>query len=260
MLSLRLKNLGQRLLLWACLSSASIAAEPVTLAASAQSFAESTLKLASGSVSVIALDPGQLLGECAAGWQWAFAFNSRTTVEVACTAPLISKRFVALRIPNAPSATTATELRQRNGHLVALHDLPYGHIITADDLILNQALHNTRLPPQVLTSGDDLIGKSLTRAIRANEPLVRNDVRGVVLVKRNTSVAVWSQLEGARVTATLIALESGQLGDWIKLENPQSRRKVRGEIQLDGSIRVGRAEISSQNVWANAKVPAIQVD
>jgi flagella basal body P-ring formation protein FlgA len=51
----------------------------------------------------------------------------------------------------------------------------------------------------------------------------------------------------------MVALQAGAVGEFIELENPQSGRKRYGQIQSDGTVRLGGPEIQ-KNLVAGAKV------
>jgi len=58
-----------------------------------------------------------------------------------------------------------------------------------------------------------------------------------------------------------MALENGRVGQWIELENPQSGRKLRAEVQADGSVRLGAAGSSGPTtVVNNVKVSPTTAD
>jgi flagella basal body P-ring formation protein FlgA len=221
-------------------STAALASSaPITLTAAAKEFAAQALGYDASSVDALHVDPRLPLGDCATGWNFSFAFNSRTTVEVACDVAGSPKRYVALRLPAEPAAATP-------GHtyVVAAKDLPFGHIVRPSDLKLATPPQGDRPPPQALSSMDDLLGQSLTRPLRAGEAMGRADVRQAILVRRKARVAAWSEFSGGRITTSLISLENGRTGDWIELENPGSGRKVRGQIQADGTVRLGSRRVA----------------
>ena len=228
----------------------------VTLTAAAKEFAAKALGMPADQIEALHVDPRLALGECESGWNFAFAFNSRTTVEVACDEAGRPKRYVALRLPPEPTADVAGPT-----YVVAAKDLPFGHVVRLSDLKLATSSSGDRPPPQALSSMDDLIGQSLTRPMRAGEAVGRADVRQAIRIRRNERVTAWSEFSGGRITTSLISLENGRTGDWIELENPGSSRKVRGQIQTDGSVRLGsnRVELTAApriNSSSGAKVSA----
>lgn len=142
---------------------------------------------------------------------------------------------MALALPEA----TASEPESRNVGtvVVVVRDLPFGHRLGAADLREETSSAGARLTGTI-SSMDSALGQTLTRTVRNGETLARADLRTAISVKRNTMVMGWSEFTGGTVSAKLMALENGRVGQWIELENPQSGRKLRGEVQIDGSIRL----------------------
>lgn len=115
----------------------------ITLTEAAKEYASQALGMSAGQIEALHVDPRLPLGDCATGWQFAFAFNSRTTVEVACDEAGRPKRYVALRLPAEPVAAIAGP-----SYVVAAKDLPFGHIVRLSDLKLATAAQGDRPPQQ----------------------------------------------------------------------------------------------------------------
>jgi sialic acid synthase len=86
------------------------------------------------------------------------------------------------RVPDAvgdgvkrPLASEARPLEKMGKKLVATRDLPVGHVLTADDLAARSPADGG-LPPYEL---DDLLGRRLTRPLKADQALVTDDVEPV---------------------------------------------------------------------------------
>ena len=227
-----------------------------TLAASAERFAESALKLPSGSVTAVTINNQLPLGSCASGWQWTFAFSTRNTVKAHCPGVAGPDKFVSLRLPAPaeakPQATFSAVVLNR--------DLPYGYSLTAADLSVKQLPAGMANTANSLGNPDDLVGKSLTRHMRAGDTPGRADVQAMLVIRRNDSVTGWSYFSGGRVGTKLIALQDGRAGQRIDLENTLSKRKLRGEIQPDGTVRLGVLGTSSTQVADDPKVRVANVD
>lgn len=240
-------------------TTATAATAAGTLAEAAEAFAENVLGLPQGSVRASSIDRRLPLGDCASGWAWGFAFGSRQTVQVVCPGDPKSRRFIALAFE--PAATPApAEPVDAVATVVPIRDLPYGHILSATDLREESLKGGSRPNSAGFSSIDTAVGQMLTRPVRAGEALGRADVRSAVLIRRNAMVVGWSEFSGGRVSAKLIALEAGKLGEWIALENPQSGRKLRGEVQRDGSVRLGTRGVTSTVTASTAKVSPAAVD
>jgi len=144
--------------------------------------------------------------------------------------------------------------------IVATRDLPFGHRLTSGD-IREQPLGAGVRPSATLSSPEQVVGQTLTRAVRQGDPLGRADLRAAVVIKRNSIIMGWSDFSGGRVSAKLLALDNGKIGEWIDLENPQSGRRLRGEVQTDGSVRLGSAGASTSTMASDAaKVSLARVD
>jgi len=247
----------------ACLALAPALARGESLASAAETFVERSLSLPEGSVRAHAVDPKLSLGVCESGWQWSFPYESRTTVQVACTAsPLIPKRFVAINLPNLEGAQRqAVAARPTDASIVvAAKDLPYGHVLAEQDLTVSVVPRHGRPLSATLSDPSALLGLTLTRPLRQGEPVGRPDARSHTLVKRSAMVTAWSEFAGGRVNSKLIALQNGKAGDWVELENPQSGRKLRGRVQSDGSVRLGTQRATGTSALASTKVPSSTVD
>ncbi len=250
------------LLLWgmapAVAAEQGVASSGSSLAEAAESFAEGILSLPSGTVRAQSIDRKLQLGDCATGWAWGFAFGSRQAVQVVCPGDPRSRRLVSLAVPGS----SAPEPEPRNAATVVavVRDLPFGHRLGASDLREEIAATGARLTGTV-SSLDSALGQTLTRTVRSGETLARADLRTAISVKRSAMVMGWSEFAGGRVSAKLIALENGRVGQWIELENPQSGRKVRAEVQVDGSVRLGGSSPSGPTTVANnAKVSPTTAD
>jgi flagella basal body P-ring formation protein FlgA len=117
-----------------------------------------------------------------------------------------------------------------------------------------------RLLVASITDPQPLIGQTLTRPVRRGEPIGRADARSHLIVRRNAVVSAWSEFAGGRVVSKLVALQNGRAGDWIEMENPQSGRQLRGQVQTDGSVRLGHKKPVATSALASTKVPASMVD
>lgn len=232
----------------------------ISLAKAAESFAEEVLGLPAGSAKAQSIDRRIQLGECASGWAWGFAFGSRQTAQVICPGDAKSRRLIALSYANVDNAVPDNEPRTSGTMVVAARDLPFGHPLTPSDLREERLTSGAR-PSATLSSMENLLGQTLTRPVRQGEALSRADFRVAVVVKRNSIIMGWSEFAGGKVSAKLQALENGKIGQWIELENPQSGRRIRGEVQSDGSVRLGSKGSSASTISTDtAKVSLARVD
>lgn len=217
------------------------AAELLSLAEAAERFAERSASLPEGSVQAQSIDRKIPLGNCSSGWVWSFPNEVRTTVQVSCTTSATStRRFVAVRYPfsHSRAESSSSSVAQQKYFVVATRDLPIGTVLTIDDLDVVEVAPKERAFTSTLSDPAALVGLALTRSVRQGEPLGRADARSVQIVKRNTPVTAWSSFPGGRVVAKLTALQNGKVGEWIEVENPQSGRRLRGQVQADGTVKI----------------------
>lgn len=249
----------------ACLALAPALSQATSLAKAAERFVEDALSLPTGSVRAHSVDPRLSLGECGVDWQWSFPYENHNTVQVICPAtPQAAKRFVAIQLPDLTGRDSGRQaiaaVSESRQTVVATRDLPYGHVISEADLNVVELSRNGRPLSATLSDTSPLLGLTLTRPIRQGEPLGRADARAHTLVKRSTVVSAWAEFAGGRVVSKLVALQNGKAGDWIELENPQSGRKLRGQIQKDGSVRLGSQRPAGTIAMASPKVSPSTAD
>jgi len=217
------------------------ATEPLSLAEAAERFAERSASLPEGTVQAQSIDRKIPLGNCSSGWVWSFPNEVRTTVQVSCTASATStRRFVAVRYPFSDSRAESlpSVVAAQKYFVVATRDLPIGTVLRLEDLESVAVSPKERAFTSTLSDPSTLVGLALTRSVRQGEPLGRADARSVQVVKRNTPVTAFSSFPGGRVIAKLTALQNGKVGEWIDVENPQSGRRLRGQVQADGTVKI----------------------
>lgn len=79
-------------------------------------------------------------------------------------------------------------------------------------------------------------------AVRSRGYIAASSVIGLaqtevpLLVTAGQIVQLYSEARNLRVTARVKALESGRLGQWIKVENPSSRKTLFGRVESSGVL------------------------
>lgn len=181
------------------------------------------------SVSVGRLDPRLRLHHCDAPLQ---AFRNpgnrrggRSTVGVRCTG---SQPWTIYASVQVESRATALALARSMGR---------GDRIQAQDLTETE-INLAELPHGHYSDAERLIGMQLRRSVRAGEILSPLLVAAPNLVTRGETVMVTAAAGGTQVTMQGEALDSGALGDRIRVRNNRSDRVVEGEIVERGRIRV----------------------
>jgi flagella basal body P-ring formation protein FlgA len=122
-------------------------------------------------------------------------------------------------------------------HAVVRQAITRGQALSAVDVMaVNGPLTGT--PIMRVPTADDVIG---TRALR---PMTTGTVvqRTFVLLRRTVeagdAVTVVAMAGAIEVTAQFIAADGGQVGDVIRVRNPESKKYVRGRIVKAGVVEV----------------------
>jgi flagella basal body P-ring formation protein FlgA len=117
------------------------------------------------------------------------------------------------------------------------HPVVAGAAITAADL---EAVVGDPgpLPIEALPTAAEVIGNTSTRALQAHEVVTTRMVRVAPAVRSGEVVATRIVVGGVEAAGTATALQSGQVGDVIRLVNAESRRQLRGRITGKGSVEV----------------------
>ncbi len=145
-----------------------------------------------------------------------------------------------------------------SGQIVAMRDaatlarrLAVGAVLTAEDVVplrvRSAALQGVNpLLPRAL------IGMALKHEVSPGQPLTQSDVMRPVMVARGATVRMTLDTSGIALTAMGLALESGGIGENIRVQNPTSHAVVVGEVTGAGTIRVAPGTAPQLNL-ANAQ-------
>ncbi len=110
--------------------------------------------------------------------------------------------------------------------------------ITEDDIKL-QEMDSARLPSNIVTDYDAILGKRTKRAINANTVLRSNLIEFPPIVKRGDVVTVIAESGGLRITALgLVKGREGRRGERIKVENLDSKRTLYAQVVDSKTVKV----------------------
>ena len=117
------------------------------------------------------------------------------------------------------------------------HAIAAGAAITAAD-VQSAVGDPGPLPIESLPAAADIVGNTTTRAVQASEVITTRMVRTGPAVRSGEIVSTWIAVDGVEAVGTATALQSGSVGDVIRLVNAASRRQLRGRITRKGSVEV----------------------
>lgn len=98
---------------------------------------------------------------------------------------------------------------------------------------------NFRARSAVIESPVQLIGKVARRMLLPGEAIPTNAVDDARLVTRGVATQVVFQEEGLTISTMGSPLQSGSLGEQIRVRNIDTGRIIMGTVQADGTIRIG---------------------
>jgi flagella basal body P-ring formation protein FlgA len=121
--------------------------------------------------------------------------------------------------------------------VVARHALGRGVVLGADDVRL-EARRIDDLPPSVLTSIEDAIGKETRVALGPGRPLTAQALAATPLVQRGDAVRLVIETGGLRLSASGEALDTAGAGERVRVVNSNSRREIVGRVIAHGTVAV----------------------
>ncbi len=151
-------------------------------------------------------------------------------------------RFTAHLI--APAEGTPLVRITISGHAIEMIEVPVlrrrmmpGEVIRETDIIW-QDMRADRIARNVLLDPIHLVGKSPRRPVRAENPVLSNELRQPVLVPRNSLVTIRLQTARMVLTARGRAMESGAKGDVIRVVNTKSNQIISASVTEPGTVEV----------------------
>jgi flagella basal body P-ring formation protein FlgA len=125
---------------------------------------------------------------------------------------------------------------QYNSHrMVAANDIPRGAMLSPENVKIEESLADRPEP----ADWKPPYGAVVKRPIAAGSPISSRMIgpaRPRVLVKRNETVVIQVDKPGLLVTAVGKALQDGPAGQFIKVQNVDSKRIILAKVNDDGTV------------------------
>jgi flagella basal body P-ring formation protein FlgA len=122
-------------------------------------------------------------------------------------------------------------------HVSALRLIPRGKTIAAEDIV-EETGEVSHVPLRRLPVASDVIGGRALHDIAAGALLAGSAVAMPGAVKSGQPVRAVALVGGVEVAATLVSMQTGQVGDIIRVVNKDSRRELRARVIGEGSVEV----------------------
>lgn len=114
-----------------------------------------------------------------------------------------------------------------------------GDVIQDAMLKEQRFLPGTRSLYPIIDARAALVGKVARRTLVPDRLIPTNAVSEPELVTRGSLTTARFNASGLTMTASVVALQSGSLGQVIQVRNVDSGRVISGVVEVDGTVRVG---------------------
>ena len=213
---------------------------------------------------------------CQAGLSVEPMFGTWKTVKVSCNdeggwAVMVRTNLKTEQKANAVSkkstdgstGTTGTRVKaktllnavakavKRQKQVEMMNILALGRSMSRGDVIMPRDIITIAVPVNaasgVFFDPDDIIGRKLKTSVTARKPIQARHLKPKWLVEEDDEVVIQNQAGGISVDMVGLALENGQYGEWIKVQNVSSGIVVVGQIKNKKIISTN-AKISPERV------------
>ena len=110
-----------------------------------------------------------------------------------------------------------------------------GDIIRQDDIVARPL---PRPLPEAVPAGQEIVGLQIKRRVAADRPFTTRDIGPRTAVQASTPVEVLWSSGTLKMAMSGRAMESGALGDEVRVLNSASGRTIRGTVVGDGVVEI----------------------
>ena len=177
--------------------------------------------------------------QCTGVSAWRFAIRTNLTSR---PVPVPIRQFRPDREAKGPIeravATTAKPRPEMDEiEIVALaHSVSRNDVIAASDLVMITMPARNALG--AFFDPSDVAGRRMKTSLSAHKPLMARHLHPDFLVEEGHEVLISSSAGGISVDMIGYALENGQIGEWIGVENANSGKTIRAKIIGEKKVRV----------------------
>jgi flagella basal body P-ring formation protein FlgA len=168
------------------------------------------------------------------GWRFAIRTNLTTTPAPVPIAEFSSRQPAKGPISSLAGAASAVQAAVRPATVNELdvvmltRSLARGEVIKPDDVILLPV--PARNVSGVFFAPADVVGRRMKTRLSARRPLQTRHLMPAFMIEEDSKVLITSRAGGISVDMVGYALENGQYGDWIEVQNTSSGKIVMAKI------------------------------
>lgn len=85
---------------------------------------------------------------------------------------------------------------------------------------------------------EEILGSEVAQNIGANQILLTRHLKRRLTLNKGTSVGVTMKSQGWKIYSKAVAQENGYIGDYVKVQNPDTKRVLTGVVTADGTVEV----------------------
>lgn len=119
---------------------------------------------------------------------------------------------------------------------IAQKNLNHGDFFSSDTITFKEMEISRYHRTGVFTSWDDLKDKLVKGFVRSGTVISAAQAQKPIEIQSGQMVDLLFENNQMLITARMKALESGRAGDWIRVENPASKRVVRARVAAAGQV------------------------
>jgi len=90
----------------------------------------------------------------------------------------------------------------------------------------------------VFFAAGDVVGRRMKGSLSANRPLQSRHLQPSFMIEEESEVLIVSQAGGISVDMVGYALENGQFGDWIRVQNAGSGKTIMAKVVDEKKVAV----------------------
>ena len=140
---------------------------------------------------------------------------------------------------------------KRQKQIETMSIIALGRSMSRGDVIMPRDIITITVPVNaasgIFFNPEDVVGRKLKSSVTAKKPIQARHLKPKWLVKEDDEVVIQNQAGGISVNMVGLALENGQYGEWIKVQNVSSGIVIVGRIKNKKIISTN-AKISPERV------------
>ena len=172
-------------------------------------------------------------------WTVMVRTNLKTAVNKFKKANAMPKRLVAgstkTKVTEKQTSKASTKVVKSQKQIETMKILALGRSMSRGDVIMPRDIITITIPVNaasgVFFNPDDIVGRKLKSSVTAKKPIQARHLMPKWLIEEDDEVVIQNQAGGVIVNMVGSALENGQYGEWIKVQNVSSGIVIVGQIK-----------------------------